>query len=77
MTVRFCVGPGHAGAAGGVALEEGIPDDVIEALRQKGHDVTLLKGYSRSQFGRGQIIREVGRLVSSALALEVFSDMGA
>ncbi|KAK3375718.1 gamma-glutamyltranspeptidase [Lasiosphaeria ovina] len=40
-----------------VYLEEGISDEVVQALAQLGHDVKVLVGASRSLFGRGQIIR--------------------
>lgn len=57
---RFCItapGGGAAeGIAGGVDLEESIPDATIARLQEMGHRVSVLSGYSRSQFGRGQII---------------------
>ena len=36
---RFCIGPGHAGSAGSVALEEGIPGEVAKRLRAMGHPI--------------------------------------
>ena len=57
---RFCIeAPGAApqdGAAGGAALEEGIPAETVERLREMGHPVSLTSGYNRALFGRGQII---------------------
>ncbi|MGE5601662.1 MAG: gamma-glutamyltransferase, partial [Nitrososphaerales archaeon] len=57
---RFCItAPGARpgeGVPGGVALEVGIPDGTRARLQEMGHLVTILSGYSRSQFGRGQII---------------------
>jgi gamma-glutamyltranspeptidase/glutathione hydrolase len=51
-----------------VNVEEGIGENVIEGLRNLGHDVKVVTGYSRSLFGRGQIIRKesVNPLVYSA-----------
>lgn len=40
-----------------VNLEEGIDQEVAEELRKRGHKVNWpIRGHSRSQFGRGQII---------------------
>jgi len=51
---RFCIQNGEAG--GQVALEEGIPEPVMAALAAMEHPVLLTTGYSRSVFGRGQVI---------------------
>jgi gamma-glutamyltranspeptidase/glutathione hydrolase len=51
---RFCIQGGEAG--GGVALEEGISSQAIDALAAMGHPVEVVSGYERSAFGRGQII---------------------
>ena len=51
---RFCIEAEEAG--GHVALEEGIPADVISDLDMMGHPVYLVSGYDRSLFGRGQVI---------------------
>jgi gamma-glutamyltranspeptidase/glutathione hydrolase len=57
---RFCIeAPGAApqdAVAGGVALEEGIPDETRARLSDMGHPVNLVRGYGRALFGRGQII---------------------
>ncbi len=57
---RFCIeAPGAApqdAAAGGVALEEGMPEATVAKLREMGHPVSVTRGYSRALFGRGQII---------------------
>jgi len=57
---RFCIGaefiPGD-GNGRKVFLEEGIDESVVEQLGKMGHDVTLVKGYKRGVFGRGQLIR--------------------
>ncbi len=37
-------------------MEEGFSEDVAQALRDMGHDVTLVTGHDRAVFGRGQII---------------------
>jgi gamma-glutamyltranspeptidase/glutathione hydrolase len=39
-----------------VALEEGIPVDVMKGLQAMGHPIYPVSGYSRSVFGRGQVI---------------------
>jgi len=44
------------GAAGRVALEEGIPQETISSLENMGHPVYSVSGYDRSLFGRGQVI---------------------
>jgi gamma-glutamyltranspeptidase / glutathione hydrolase len=51
---RFCIQDGTAG--GGVALEEGIPEASMRKLAGMGHPVTMVSGYERALFGRGQII---------------------
>lgn len=60
---RFCIMPpstvpGAGNATGGVALEEGILDSVVDALRTLGHCVigSPVTGHDRRLFGRGQII---------------------
>jgi gamma-glutamyltranspeptidase/glutathione hydrolase len=44
---RFCIG------GGSVYLEEGLPASELAA---RGHEVSVVTGYNRSVFGRGQII---------------------
>ena len=40
-----------------VAIETGVPDDVILKLQKMGHTVTSnIGGYDRALFGRGQVI---------------------
>ncbi|OLS26468.1 MAG: putative gamma-glutamyltransferase YwrD [Candidatus Heimdallarchaeota archaeon LC_2] len=51
---RFCIMDGTA--KGAVALEEGIPIDVMSQLSNMGHVITPTTGYGRGIFGRGQII---------------------
>ena len=36
---RFCIGPGHAGSSGSVALEEGISGEAAKGLRAMGHPI--------------------------------------
>ena len=56
---RFCIQGGEAG--GEVALETGIPPEVMSSLAAMGHPVIPAGGYERAVFGRGQIIlREPG-----------------
>jgi gamma-glutamyltranspeptidase/glutathione hydrolase len=51
---RCCIEVEQSG--GRVALEEGIPANVISDLEKMGHPVYLVSGYDRSLFGRGQVI---------------------
>ncbi|MEW5872683.1 MAG: gamma-glutamyltransferase family protein [Chloroflexota bacterium] len=51
---RFCIQDGTAGGA--VALEEGIPVDVMSSLSEMGHTVEPVSGLRRALFGRGQVI---------------------
>ena len=51
---RFCIDVEEAG--GRVALEEGIPANVVSDLEKMGHPVHLVSGFDRSIFGRGQVI---------------------
>ena len=60
---RFCIRDGTSGGA--VCIEEGVEESVIEELRQRGHVVEHVTGHARSVFGRGQIIRKVGRVLWS------------
>jgi gamma-glutamyltranspeptidase/glutathione hydrolase len=60
---RFCISDGREG--GRVALEQGIPSQVVTKLEQMGHPVEHVSGHARGVFGRGQIIlrdRESGVL---------------
>jgi gamma-glutamyltranspeptidase/glutathione hydrolase len=52
---RFCIEDGTAN--GRVALEEGIPPEVVSALADLGHQSYPARGYERAIFGRGQIIQ--------------------
>ncbi len=52
---RFCIDVEESG--GRVALEEGIPEDVISGLQKMEHPVYSVSGYDRALFGRGQVIR--------------------
>lgn len=69
---RACVGPGAPGRDDlAVWLEEGISEDVFNTLREMGHDVKTLQGWSRvGPFGRGQVIR---RHVDEETGQAVFS----
>jgi gamma-glutamyltranspeptidase/glutathione hydrolase len=51
---RFCVE--GARVDGALALEEGLPAETAGGLRALGHNVSILGGYDRAAFGRGQII---------------------
>ncbi|KAK0552303.1 hypothetical protein OC861_005790 [Tilletia horrida] len=63
---RFCIGAGlpDSGADASktssvVFLEEGIPEDVANKLREMGHRVEYRTGFGRAQFGRGQVIQRL------------------
>ncbi|OCT47806.1 gamma-glutamyltranspeptidase [Cladophialophora carrionii] len=71
---RICIGAGmpKEGDTHGTVInvEEGIDEAVVKALKQMGHNVEVLHGFSRAMFGRGQIIRrhvdeETGQMVFS------------
>jgi gamma-glutamyltranspeptidase/glutathione hydrolase len=51
---RFCIDVEQSG--GRVALEEGMPANVIDELEGMGHPVYSVRGYERALFGRGQVI---------------------
>jgi gamma-glutamyltranspeptidase / glutathione hydrolase len=52
---RWCLLDGEPGGA--VAVEAGAGDDLIAALRSKGHAVEVKTGLERMVFGAGQVIR--------------------
>ena len=51
---RFCIDVEESG--GRVALEEGIPAETLDELKDMGHPVYPVTGFERSLFGRGQVI---------------------
>jgi gamma-glutamyltranspeptidase/glutathione hydrolase len=51
---RFCIDVEEEGGA--VAIEEGMPKETQDALRNMGHPVYGVTGYERALFGRGQVI---------------------
>mmetsp|Transcript_19655 Transcript_19655/g.29165 ORF Transcript_19655/g.29165 Transcript_19655/m.29165 type:complete len:573 (-) Transcript_19655:173-1891(-) len=54
---RFCIPQGNQD--GMVHFEAGIPDDVLQELKAKGHRmVSHVSGHNRSIFGRAQIIKK-------------------
>ncbi len=61
--LRVCIGPtkGISVETDEVFLEEGVDDSTVHTLEAMGHHVIVLKGFSRSQFGRGQIVQQVLR----------------
>ena len=70
---RICIETPHKGESSSgedlVYIEEGIPDQVVQGLKKKGHQVCVLSDFDREKFGRGQIIRrsiDEGKLVWSA-----------
>ena len=69
---RFCIGagmPDQGNLLDTIYLEEGISEEAQKGLTALGHKVEVSRGYKRSVFGRGQVIRchmEDGRYVYSA-----------
>ncbi|SJX62603.1 related to lincomycin-condensing protein lmbA [Sporisorium reilianum f. sp. reilianum] len=70
---RFCIGAGMAGPEGAtseVYFEHGVKQETVDALERMGHKVKVVEGWSRFQFGRGQVIQKVinaqGKLVWAA-----------
>lgn len=51
---RFCIEVDEAG--GRVAIEEGMPEATMDALKKMGHPLYPVGGYERALFGRGQVI---------------------
>lgn len=52
--LRFCIESGRSG--GNVSLEHGFNPATVESLTDMGHEITVVRGYKRALFGRGQII---------------------
>ncbi|PWN52415.1 gamma-glutamyltranspeptidase [Violaceomyces palustris] len=60
---RFCIGAGMAHPISGpisqVSVEDGIQPEVVESLKKMGHEVEVVSGWNRFQFGRGQVIQRL------------------
>jgi gamma-glutamyltranspeptidase/glutathione hydrolase len=41
---------------GPIAVEEGLPADLLDDLAARGHALALTRGHARATFGRGQAI---------------------
>lgn len=61
---RICIGPvGQLSTTGDktkeriVYVEEGVEERVLDQLRERGHEIEVVRGWDREIFGRGQIIR--------------------
>jgi len=58
---RICIGGGTPDGRKvvdmTVHLEDGIRPEVVQKLKQLGHQVEVVTGYERGFFGRGQVIR--------------------
>ncbi|KAH7325709.1 gamma-glutamyltranspeptidase [Stachybotrys elegans] len=76
---RICLGAGmpddNNEVAWTVNVEDGVPEETVEGLRKLGHTVKVLKGFDRSMFGRGQIIRYHEDAVDKTLVWSAGSDM--
>lgn len=61
---------GPEGATSEVYFEQGVDPKVVDELEKMGHKVKVVDGWSRFQFGRGQVIQKVeneaGKLVWAA-----------
>ncbi|CCX07093.1 nucleophile aminohydrolase [Pyronema domesticum] len=53
---RISIGTNYDPGAAIVHIEEGVPEETLKGLREKGHVIKEVKGYERGLFGRGQII---------------------
>jgi gamma-glutamyltranspeptidase/glutathione hydrolase len=51
---RFCLDADSVG--GRVDIEEGMPTETVNTLREMGHPLNEVSGYERAVFGRGQVI---------------------
>ncbi|GAA6010735.1 hypothetical protein JCM10207_005817 [Rhodosporidiobolus poonsookiae] len=62
---RFCISadvpsdPALGDIGTKVYLEDGIKPEVVEELKQMGHNVEVLTGHERGMFGKGQIIQQL------------------
>lgn len=68
---RISIGSNYDPGAPVVHVEEGISEETVRGLREKGHVVEVVKEYGRGMFGRGQVIvagwdEEEGQRVWSA-----------
>lgn len=78
---RVCIGAGMPDEGDvldwTVNVEEGMPEETIEGLKKLGHQVKVLGGWKRGQFGRGQIIRYTVDAVEKTPIWSAGSDMRA
>jgi len=78
---RICIGSGMPrdgeAASTEVSLEEGIDEATVKTLKQMGHNIDVVSGYSRAQFGRGQVIRRHVDEESGQMVLSGGSDLRA
>ncbi|PHH76174.1 hypothetical protein CDD82_4114 [Ophiocordyceps australis] len=78
---RICIGAGMPEDGEEIRwtvnVEEGMPQDAIQGLKQLGHNVKVIRGMERSLFGRGQIIRQMSDPVTATRIWSAGSDMRA
>ncbi|CAM9520029.1 unnamed protein product [Discosporangium mesarthrocarpum] len=63
---RFCIRSAESGKGSQVAVEPGAPEQAAKELRALGHDVVVVQGHNRSEFGRAQV-RAWGSVVSNGI----------
>ncbi|PHH51924.1 putative gamma-glutamyltransferase YwrD [Ceratocystis fimbriata CBS 114723] len=75
---RICIDSGTQRADGTVnwrvSVEDGMPQETIEGLKRLGHEVSVLKGFQRELFGRGQIIKRTVDAVEGTCIWSAGSD---
>jgi gamma-glutamyltranspeptidase/glutathione hydrolase len=57
-----------------VNVEEGMPEETIQGLRDLGHQIEITTGWDRSLFGRGQIISRIRDPVTKVAVWSAGSD---
>lgn len=78
---RVCIGSGipenGEAADWAVNVEDGMPQETIQGLKELGHRVNVVSGAARGLFGRGQVIRRVVDPVEKTPVWSAGSDMRA
>jgi gamma-glutamyltranspeptidase/glutathione hydrolase len=53
---RILIGESYDPEALMVHVEEGISEETVKGLREKGHTIVVARNYDRGMFGRAQVI---------------------